>query len=122
MAADKVVSLKREKEAGGRIKWALLYLYDISADSVVDDDDVKVIPQTSGNIPTEVVGKLATEIAAINVGDMIYQQTGLHQTIGESDPAFVARIKSDFAGAKTFFHDRFKDQWERVGYVVDPNA
>lgn len=117
--AQEITALRSTEDAVGEKKWHLLYLYAL-ASPITNYDGETVIHQTAADLPTEVVPLVsAAAKAALDAGNALFQMVGLTQTPGETDAAYLVRIRADYAARKTWFEAQVRERYARTGQSFD---
>lgn len=121
--AKEITALQSTVERDNTRRWRVFYHYQISP-RVQNAKGSDVVPLSSGGIPSEALahftsGERTTLQGLVDAGDRGYLTADVEQSIGESDAAFVIRLRAHLAGMAVFRIQQFRDQWAKAGTQVD---
>ena len=113
MAAE-IIAIRSRAEAAGEKRWTMLYIYPL-ATPVLDALGTTVVHQTAAELPGEVAGRVPDDKkAAISAGNALFQAVNVAQTPGETDAAFLTRVRADYAARRTVFEAGVREAYARA--------
>lgn len=102
--AGEITVQQTDTQPDGSTDWSLFFFFDISESPIVDNDAVKIVLQTTSQLPTYAATKLSqAQKDAINAGDAAFMQYTIRQTPGESQANFIARVEAAYTAVKAFY-------------------
>jgi hypothetical protein len=117
--ASEIIAVRSKTEAVGEKKWSLLYLYPL-ATPITDASGTRVIYQTATALPAEISASVpAASKSAITAGDMLFQVHNVVQTPGETDAAFLGRLRAHYAACMSHYVDQIREQFARTGQAFN---
>ena len=119
--ANEIRVLRTQKDAVGRLRHEVLFLKDISANTIKDNAGATVVPQSSNALSASDRALLsASEIAAIDAGNLIWSTDTVQQSPNETNTAFLFRVQSgDYVSVMSLVETNFREMYALRGIQRD---
>lgn len=119
--ANEIRVLRTQKDPAGRKRHEVIYLRDITANTIKDSAGGTVVAQSSNALSASDRALLnAAELAAIDAGTMLWSTDTVQQSPNETNANFLARVQAgDYVTIMNMVENNFREMYALRGIARD---